>query len=251
VIGAVAVVPSAPLLLPEYTGRVDAGAALRERSLDVVRAVLPPRGSGSRLVLVFATDREPRSTRASLGSRVGTHLLDLVGAEADDVVEVAWDAPVDGCRASGTALGAGPGEVALVVVADGSARRGEKAPGHLDERSLDVDRELVDALRAADPDRLLALDAQLCADLLVHGRAPLQVAAAAIAASGRMRCVDLEAEDPFGVLYVTARLEPVTAGPGGGARSGAASEAPGAGTTASGEGSRPSGEGSRPSESSS
>ncbi len=206
-IEALAVVPSAPLLLPEYTGRDDAGAGLRERSLDVVRAVLPPRGSGGRLVLVTATDRDPRSTRPALGRRVGTHLLDLAGVEADDVVEVAWDAPVDGCRAAGSALGAGPGEVALVVVADGSARRGEKAPGHLDERSFGLDREVVDALRTSDPERLLALDPGLCAELLLHGRAPLQVAAAAMASSGRMRCPDLEAEDPFGVLYVTARLE--------------------------------------------
>jgi hypothetical protein len=207
VITAAAVVPSAPLLLPEYTGRTDAGAALRNRALDVIRPVLPVRGSAGRLVVVAATDREPRSSRRALGRRVGTHLLDLLGTEADDVVEIAWDAPVDACRAPGVALGAGPGEVALVVVADGSARRGEKAPGHLDERALDLDRELVDALRAADPERLLSLDPVLCADLLVHGRAALQVAAAAIATSGRMRCVDLEAEDPLGVLHVTARLQ--------------------------------------------
>jgi len=215
VIEAVAVVPSPPLLLPEYTGRDDVGARLRDRSLDVVRAVLPARGSGGRLVLVTATDRDPRSTRPALGRRIGTHLLDHLGTEPDDVVEVPWDAPVDGCRAAGSALGAGPGEVALVVVADGSARRSEKAPGHLDERSFDLDREVVDALRSADPDRLLALDPGLCADLLLHGRAPLQVAAAAVAAAGRMWCPDLEAEDPFGVLYVTARLERVAGGGGG------------------------------------
>ena len=49
-----------------------------------------------------------------------------------------------------------------------------------------------------DPGRMLAVAPGLCADLLAHGRAPLQVAAAAMAASGRMRCVDLEAEDPLG-----------------------------------------------------
>ena len=46
----------------------------------------------------------------------------------------------------------------------------------------------------------------------MHGRAPLQVAAAAMARSGRMRCADLSWEDPFGVLYVTALLEAVPAG---------------------------------------
>lgn len=97
----------------------------------------------------------------------------------------------------------------LVVVADGSARRGEKAPGYLDERAAGLDAELVAGLRSADPERLLALDADLCAELLVHGRAPLQVAAAAMARSGPMRCADLSWEDPFGVLYVTALLEAV------------------------------------------
>jgi hypothetical protein len=209
VITGIAVVPSAPLLLPEYTGRSDAGAAVRERSVALVRSVVSGCGPASRVVLVAATDREPRSSRPPLGRRVGIHLLDLAGAGADDVVEVPWDASVAECRATGDALGAGAGEVLLVVVADGSARRGEKAPGHLDERALDVDRDLLDALRAADPTRLLALDPGLCAELLVHGRAPLQVAAAAMSASGPMRCADLEAGDPFGVLYVTARLEPV------------------------------------------
>ncbi len=208
-ISAVVVVPSAPLLLPEYTGRTDAGVALRERSVGVVRAALAGRGPTARVVLVAATDREPRSSRAPLGRRVGVLLIDRAGVVADDVLEVPWDAPVDRCRAAGTGLVAGPGEVALVVVADGSARRGEKAPGHLDERAFPVDAEVEGALRAADPDRLLALDPGLCADLLLHGRAPLQVAAAAMAASGPMRCADLEAEDPFGVLYLTARLEPV------------------------------------------
>jgi hypothetical protein len=209
VIAGVVVVPSAPLLLPEYTGRTDAGVALRERSVRLVRETLAGCGPAARVVLVAATDREPRSSRAPLGRRVGAHLLDRAGAVAHDVVEVPWDAPADRCRAAGIRLGAGPGEVALVVVADGSARRGEKAPGHLDERAFAVDAEVESALRAADPDRLLALDPGLCADLLLHGRAPLQVAAAAVASSGPMRCADIEAEDPFGVLYLTARLEPV------------------------------------------
>ncbi len=206
-IAAAVVVPSAPLLLPEYTGRADAGRVLRSRAVDLVRAAVEAGGPDARVVLVVATDREPRSTRPPLGRRVGSHLLGLAGKGADEVVEVPWDAPVEGCRAAGGALGAGPGEVVLVVVADGSARRGEKAPGHLDERSFDADRALVEGLRSADPDALLALDPSRCADLLLQGRAPLQVAAAAMAASGRMRCADLDVEDPFGVLYVTARLE--------------------------------------------
>ena len=204
-IRAVVVVPSAPLLLPEYTGRIDAGASLRDRAVDLLRDALAPECGA---VLVAATDRESRSARPPLGTRVGAHLLRLAGAEVGEVVEVPWDAPVDGCRAMGGALGSGPGDVVLVVVADGSACRGEKAPGHLDERAFAVDDLLVSGLRSADPDRLLELDPDLCAELLVHGRAPLQVAAAAMAQAGPMRCSVLDVEDPFGVLYVTARLDP-------------------------------------------
>ncbi|PRY52950.1 hypothetical protein BCF74_12921 [Knoellia remsis] len=136
----------------------------------------------------------------------------------------------------------------LLVVADGSARRTEKAPGHFDERSAAMDDAIVGALREAGSgglDRLLDLDPDLCADLLVAGRAPLQVMAAALSrpatpgdadADGEKRAygtgdggshaprgpgqgtgcgpayevVDCEASDPFGVLYVVAHLAAVS-----------------------------------------
>ena len=85
-----------------------------------------------------------------------------------------------------------------------------RSPGHLDERAFAVDDEIVAALRAADPTRLLALDPELCADLLVHGRAPLQVAAAAMSGRDRLECAALESENPLGVLHVVARLTPAS-----------------------------------------
>lgn len=208
-IRSVTVVPGPPLLLPEYTGRVDTGAGLRDRAVSLLSSAVPHPGAPGRVVLVAATDRDPRSTRPPLGRRVGIHLLAIAGREPHEVVEIPWDAGVQECRAAGEPLGDDRDDVHLVVVADGSARRGEKAPGYLDERAAGLDAELVAGLRSADPERLLALDADLCAELLVHGRAPLQVAAAAMARSGPMRCADLSWEDPFGVLYVTALLEAV------------------------------------------
>ncbi|WP_299444318.1 hypothetical protein [uncultured Phycicoccus sp.] len=202
--GSVVVVPSAPLLLPEYTGRQDVGADLRDRAVEAIRAATDTDGS-DRAVLVVATDREQRGTRPPLGQRVGRHLCELAGVGVDGVVAVSWDATVDECRAVGEHLGRRPAAT-LVVVADGSARRGEKAPGHLDDRAAALDDEIVAALRTADPERLLALDPGLCADLLAHGRAPLQVAAAAMAGRGEPRCTELEVSDPLGVLYVVARL---------------------------------------------
>lgn len=201
----VVVVPSAPFLLPEYTGRTDAAADLRARAVAAVRSATTADGA-SGVVLVVATDREQRGTRPPLGRRVGAHLAGLAGVGVDGVVVVAWDAPTSGCRGLGEQLGRGSAAATLVVVADGSARRGEKAPGHLDERAFAVDDALLAALRVADTDALLALDPQLCADLLVHGRAPLQVAAAALRGRPGLAAVDVHAEDPFGVLHVVATL---------------------------------------------
>lgn len=198
----IVVVPSAPMLLPEYTGRTDAAADLRSCAVEALAAAVP---DGGPVVLVVATDREQRGTRPPLGERVGRHLVGLAGLAVADVVVVPWDAPVDRCVAAGEALAASHPEASVVVVGDGSARRGEKAPGHLDERSFAVDEALVEALRAADAEALLALDPALCADLLVHGRAPLQVAAGILGTSGA-RCEALHTEDPFGVLHVVARL---------------------------------------------
>ncbi|MGL4175794.1 MAG: hypothetical protein ACRCSN_06920 [Dermatophilaceae bacterium] len=255
-ITAVAVVPSAPALLPRYTGRVDAFAELRAAAATVVRAAV---AAADRVVVVAATDREPRHSMAPLGQRVGEHLLSLAGARADDVLRgapppehppnalvlVPWDASPTECRVMGgelatsgtsSAHGTGRASSALVVVADGSARRGEKAPGHLDERALAFDEALTAALRDADPAALLALDAALAADLLAHGRAPVQVAAGAMASTAarttRMTrnlrsnapdpaptfdihgaddppawtCERLEVSDPFGVLHLVALL---------------------------------------------
>ncbi|GGL37060.1 hypothetical protein H9L10_15220 [Phycicoccus endophyticus] len=199
------VVPGAPLLLPEYTGRQDAGAPWRQRAVDALRAAVAEDGAAS-VVLVAATDREPRGTRPPLAERVGRHLVERAGTTVGATVVVAWDAPVAECRTAGERLAHSHPGATLVVVADGTARRGEKAPGHLDPRAFALDEEVLDALRAADPGRLLALDPDLCAALLMHGRAPLQVAAAAWAGRAGLRCATAEAADPYGVQYLVARL---------------------------------------------
>jgi hypothetical protein len=67
----------------------------------------------------------------------------------------------------------------LVVMADLSARRTERAPGALHPDAADFDARVADAFRTGTPRRLLALDPTQSADLLVTGRAPLQVLAGA------------------------------------------------------------------------
>lgn len=231
----IVIVPGAPLLLPEYQGRVPAAPGLLESCVAVVHDAV---AAAHHVVVVHATDREPRSTRPAVGSRVADHLL-AAAHEAFEVthVSVPWDASLEECIAMGRGIES-EGDTTLLVVADGSARRTEKAPGHLDERAAAVDDAIVSAVRDSAEgglQRLLDLDPELCADLLVAGRAPLQVLAAAIsvasadaavlatasadasepAAGGEgsaegertaYRVVECEVSDPFGVLYVVAHL---------------------------------------------
>jgi hypothetical protein len=60
-------------------------------------------------------------------------------------------------------------DTALLVVADGTACRTEKAPGAFDPRAEAFDALIATALRAGDGPALRALDAQLAAELRVGG----------------------------------------------------------------------------------
>ena len=208
----IVVVPAALLLLREYQGRAEAAPGLRASCVEVVHAAA---SRVDRVVVVHATDREPRGTRPAAGRRVAEELLAEAGTSASCVsfVEVAWDTPVDVCGSRGaelvTSVDDGAGRVALVVVGGGSARRTEKAPGHLDPRAAVLDEQLVAAIRGAGHEgglgSLLDLEPELCADLLVTGRAPLQVAVAATGGTA-YDVVSCDVTDPFGVLYVVAHL---------------------------------------------
>jgi hypothetical protein len=88
------------------------------------------------------------------------------------------------------------------VVANGTAKRSEKAPGHLDDRCAPFDAVVDEALRAGDPAPLAALDADLGADLWAFdvpafrelGRLP-----------GPFQAEVDYAGDPFGVQYWVVR----------------------------------------------
>ena len=101
---------------------------------------------------------------------------------------------------------AGDGPVGLVVMADLSACRTERAPGAFRAEAADFDASVAEALRTGKPTRLLDLDPALAADLMVAGRVPLQVLAGAFesepAAGGRV----LYEDAPYGVGYLVAVL---------------------------------------------
>ena len=90
----------------------------------------------------------------------------------------------------------------VLVVADGTAKRTEKAPGHFDPRAQAFDDAVDAALRDGDPDGLLALDPALAADLWVSGLAAWRELA--VQATGPWRAELLYAGEPYGVHYAVA-----------------------------------------------
>lgn len=163
----IVVVPPAPVLLGEYASLTDPVTELR-RACEAAVAWLDGGGDGD--VRVLADDEQDR--------RVGEELLGR--------------ASVDAARD-------------VLVMANGSARRSEKAPGHLDPRAADFDARVGDLLAAGDLAGLAAVEPHLAQELLASGLAGF----ALLHDEGvEVTEVDIEhAEDPFGVMYWVVRLK--------------------------------------------
>jgi len=157
----VVVVPATLALLPEYTSIEDPIADLRAAVHDAVAWLL---------------EDSPAQMSASTayGSRIGAHLL------GD---RLATDGP------------------ALLVVANGTATRSEKAPGHFDDRAASFDAAISKALHDGDTGAIARLDLNQADDLW----APDAVALTALAnLHVREVSVDYD-DDPYGVQYWVVR----------------------------------------------
>lgn len=140
-----------------------------------------------------------------LSLTMGAWALSGVGWSAPaSGVQVADDADPQVCLGLGAGVADTPGRTALLVVADGTARRGLGAPGYTDERSRPFDDRWTAAVAAADVPTLATLDPVLAAELMMAGRAPLQVLAGA-ATGVRWQAEVLAEDDRYGVQYVVAR----------------------------------------------
>ena len=139
---------------------------------------------------------------------LGCRLLDQAGYAGQLALHTVSDmASAADCAALGARLAATTARVALLVMADGSARRGLKAPGYLDERSFPLDAQVTDAIRTGDMAALLTLDASLARDLMATGRPAWQVLAGAMGEQ-QPASVIRYCDDPFGVAYLVASLSP-------------------------------------------
>lgn len=169
----VALVPGVLALLPAYAGRTDPIAELRAACVAAVEWL------GEDVAVVG--DPQGRRVAEALGVSPGLGVARCRGSS-----------PLDQ-RSSASVL----------VVANGSARRSEKAPGHLDERAAAYDSELEKALRAGDGEALRALDPGLAAELTVGNVAGF-VRLGELLSPGLAPEVDY-ADDPFGVQYWVMR----------------------------------------------
>jgi hypothetical protein len=207
----VVVAPPVPALLPAYASLTDPVADLRAACLAAVAWLGPD-------VEVVADDEQAR--------RVGAWLLGARGGFETGAGRPPQP-PGGGVGRPPQPPGGGagrppqppedgagrpprpPGDESvapdLLVLANGSACRSEKAPGHLDERAGAFDAALGRALADGDLEALARLDPALAEDLLAAGVAGL----AGLAARG-LRVAEAEvdhADDPFGVMYWVVRWQ--------------------------------------------
>lgn len=211
-ITAIAMCPNPPLLLPGATGQpVPEVEELRAACLAAVTVLLGYRSPT--IVIVGATQQQDEPDGA-LSIQVGRSLLAQAGVDPgigliDEVLTA--DLPPEECQLLGQQLAADDRGFGLLVMADGSARRTEKAPGYLDDRAQPFDAEVEAALRSGQAERLSALDPQLAADLMAAGRPAWQVAAAAVEASLPGSPWVVRAHyfgAPFGVFYPVVNWSP-------------------------------------------
>ena len=208
-----------PPLLPAGTlvGDVEEAGSLRDASLDAVRdlvagapsvvVVLGPDGDDLPADETAGGSLEPHGIALAAGAGGGATLglAHTVGAWLLD--GVGWDGPRRYAATLDTAdLEA---DVAVLVMADGSATRTEKAPGHLDARANAFDAAIASALADGDPDALGGIDLALAADLWCHGAATLRVAGDAVAARVHRDDARVTArlsldQAPFGVGWFVA-----------------------------------------------
>jgi hypothetical protein len=220
VIVAAVVCPHPPLLLRELSGAEDAVPELRDACRVALASALAVRPDavvvvgGADLALEwdpslpvdvhpFGTPDAPHVTGLPLSLGVASRLLDEAGwAGPVHLHTLPWDADPGTVTDVAAQVRAVEGRALLLVMGDGSARRGAKAPGYLDERAFTFDDEVGRALEGGDAAALAGLDRGLAEELMVLGRSAFTVLGEVVDASGRTpEARILYRDDPYGVMY--------------------------------------------------
>ena len=222
-IAAAVLVPHPPLLLRELGGthdpvpdlRAAARAAVRDlvRDVDVVAVVGGAdvtRGwdpaAGAAVRAFGTTSARPAGEALPLSLGVGARLLAEAGWTGPVALHaVAWDADRAVLDDLAGALTGQDARVGVLVLGDGSARRGEKAPGYLDERAFPFDDAVAKALADGEATELADLDAELAAELMVLGAAAFRfLGLLGLRQASRPDATLTFRDDPFGVDYLVA-----------------------------------------------
>jgi hypothetical protein len=229
VISAVAFCPHPPLLVPQLAGTTSREL---ERLRSACTAAIEPLGGAGRQLVVIGAGASSRShatrARGSLagyGAQLAVH-LGAPGCGSGQELPLSLTI---GAWLVGAALGPSTGAVgysvgpdfattrpaaellarvetedaALLVMGDGSARRGVTAPGYLDARAVPFDDAVVAALREGNATALASLDPLLGEALLAAG-VPAWRAAGRLLSSRTYDAHLRYADDPYGVGYFVA-----------------------------------------------
>jgi len=180
----VVIVPPVPALLSAYSSCVDPLPELREAVAVAVGRLANE--CPNRIAVVGETSVPAdvnHGVATSLSRRLAEELLDRAGFSGTLV---------------STLEGTDP-ETGVLVLANGSACRGEKAPGYLDGRAVGYDSHVQQALESGDLAALRSLDVELGTELQASGLSALTALATSV---GDVVSVDsLYVDDPFGVQY--------------------------------------------------
>jgi hypothetical protein len=168
------------MIIPEVAaGAADDLAAVRSACDDAVSTLIA--AGPDRIVVIGAGDLDADRDE-SAGGTFGAYGVDLhVGGEGAglplSLAVGAWlldRAGWTGARTYSTRTPDVDGRVALLVMADGSAKRSTSAPGFLDDRAEAFDGSIASALAAGRPEALASLDPELGDALWAVGTAPLR-----------------------------------------------------------------------------
>ena len=181
----VVVVPSTLALLPAYASIDDPVADLRRAVEEAVAWLLE--------------DGLAAALSASPGARrIAEHLLDD-GGRATSASERSAETRSAETRSAETTPG-------LLVVANGSARRTDKAPGHFDDRAAAFDAAIGKALADGDPTGLADIDLDLADELWALPDA--DVLRTLPDRVGTVEAVQVDYDDaPYGVQYWVVRWQ--------------------------------------------
>jgi hypothetical protein len=198
VIETVLVLPSPRALLP-WLSATDPVPDLRAACAAALGKLL---AHGPEHLVVVASPvselNHARGVTEPLGHRVARHLLGETSFEEQVALPYTAAALLEHQPARPA--------TALIVMADGSACRGEKAPGHLHPDAIPFDDAIDRALRDGDVDALATINPEQAHELWCEGAPGFHVIAEV--ARGRQVSPDVSyADAPYGVAWWVARWD--------------------------------------------